>query len=200
MHGKKTVPSLKKLDAEFLLELTAIQKETTDFIYRQAERSMRATLKTIKHFKKSDNLFSPTDSAEIPDPVYVEELYLAFTYGERYFQSLLKAMKIIKQAEGRSGGSKTLVWSGSKVSLIELAYALKVSAVFNGGNATIQDIVTLLERSFHSDLGNASRTFQVILARKKGSTSFIDKLKVGLESYIDNIEENHAKKQAKRKA
>jgi hypothetical protein len=200
MRAKKTFPSSEKFNAELLLKLNAIQKETTDFILRQAERSMRVTLKAMQQFKRAGNLSSKAGSGEEPDPAYLKEFNLTFISGERYFQSLFKAMIVLSKAGGKRLVNQPLIWSGSNAALIELAYAFKGAAVFNEGHAKIQDIVAFLEQSFHSNLDNHSRTFQEILSRKGGATNFIDKLKTGLQSYIGVLDENHEKRQIRRKA
>ena len=82
-----------------------------------------------------------------------------------------------------------LKWTATKSGLTELVYAFNALGVFNEGNATLAEIVRYLEDMFDVKLGNTSRIFQEIMARKKGRTSFLDRLTKGMLGRIDEIEE-----------
>lgn len=84
----------------------------------------------------------------------------------------------------------TLRWTESKTAVIELGYALQAAGVFNEGNADLKQILDFLQRVLAMDLGNSSRTFQEILFRKSGYTTFLDKLKTKLLERIDKLEES----------
>src|SRR5690349_622146 len=73
--------------------------------------------------------------------------------------------------------SDSLPWTGSKVSLTELVYALHAAGVFNHGQAEIKQIVACVEKAFSVDLGNFASTFSDIRLRKKGRTLFLDSMK-----------------------
>ncbi|BAV04453.1 tetracycline resistance element mobilization regulatory protein RteC [Filimonas lacunae] len=88
---------------------------------------------------------------------------------------------------------KPLTWTGSKTDLIELAYALQTDGCFNEGKAQLNQIIEYLETIFYINLGNTTRVFQDILARKMGYTKFIDRLKNRLENRIEKIEEKNRK-------
>lgn len=70
-----------------------------------------------------------------------------------------------------------LKWTGSKISLIELVYALHASGVFNKSASDIKMIATYFEKVFDVDLGNYYRTLKDIQIRKCGKTVFLDELK-----------------------
>lgn len=78
-----------------------------------------------------------------------------------------------------------LQWTGSKISLIELMYALQVSGVFNKSVTDVKMIATYFEKIFHVDLGNYYRTFRDIQTRKKAKTVFLDELKFKLAERLD---------------
>lgn len=80
------------------------------------------------------------------------------------------------------------VWTGDKVALIELAYALKESKMINHGKASIRQIISALERAFKIDLSGFYRVFQNIRIRLSGRTKFIDFLKVCLTEYMDETD------------
>ena len=78
-----------------------------------------------------------------------------------------------------------LQWTGSKISLIELMYALQVSGVFNKSVTDVKMIATYFEKIFNVDLGNYYRTFRDIQGRKKGKTVFLDELRCKLGERLD---------------
>jgi hypothetical protein len=84
-----------------------------------------------------------------------------------------------------------LTWTDSKIALIELIYSLKEQGAFNHGKASLKKINGCFEKTFFVDLGNVSRQFQDILARKTGYTNYLDKLRDKLQKGIDDIEQDH---------
>ena len=81
-----------------------------------------------------------------------------------------------------------LIWTDSKVKIIELIYAVYFSGVFNHGKAEIKEITEYFQKVFSVDLNNQSRTFYDIKARKCNKTKFMDELKVNLMERIKNTE------------
>lgn len=49
-------------------------------------------------------------------------------------------------------------WTGSKVALIELLYALHTEGVFNNGASDLKDVVEYFETTFNIDLGELVNT------------------------------------------
>lgn len=83
-----------------------------------------------------------------------------------------------------------LIWTASKTDLTELIYCFKEAGCFNDGNADVKQIAKYFEYVFSIELGNTSSTFQKIMSRKKGQTSYIDKLRNHINRKIDDIDEN----------
>lgn len=69
-----------------------------------------------------------------------------------------------------------LMWTGSKVALTELLYALHSAGVFNNGSVDLKDIAEYFQHNFEIDLGQYRRTFLEIKARKSDKTRFITTL------------------------
>lgn len=82
-----------------------------------------------------------------------------------------------------------LSWTDSKVSLIELLYALHSQGVFNNGKAELKDIATFIETNFNIELGQYHRTFLEIRMRKNGRTKFMDALRENLTKRMDDADE-----------
>ncbi len=82
-----------------------------------------------------------------------------------------------------------LQWTGSKVSLIELLYALHTSGVFNNGNTDIKAIAAYLEKTFDIELGDYYRAY-LELKLRHNPTKFIDSLR---DNFLRKIEEDDLK-------
>jgi hypothetical protein len=78
-----------------------------------------------------------------------------------------------------------LKWTGSKICLVELMYALQVSGVFNKSKTDVKMIARYFEKIFDVDLGNYYRTFRDIQHRKIGKTVFLDELKYKLTEKME---------------
>jgi len=82
-----------------------------------------------------------------------------------------------------------MTWTASKVTLIELMYALHTDGVFNNGAADLKEIAEYFEYIFEIDLGQYRRRFLEIKARKSDRTSFIMALNKKLLNRLDNSDE-----------
>jgi len=88
-----------------------------------------------------------------------------------------------------SPGLPTLQWTGSKVALIELIYAIQSARVLNNGQADIKLLTHFFESIFNLHLGNVYHVFQEMRLRKKGRTSFLDQLREQLVQRMDLADE-----------
>jgi len=86
---------------------------------------------------------------------------------------------------------EAIKWTGSKVALIELIYALHTVKVFNKGETEIKEIAKLVENIFNIDLGDYYRSYSEIRMRKTGRTKFIDKLKAQLITKMEASDEEY---------
>ncbi len=82
-----------------------------------------------------------------------------------------------------------IVWTSSKIHLIELIYALHSMDVINNGSVSIKDIARVTERIFKVDLGDYYRAFLEIRMRKKDRTKFLNMLKENLEKRMDETDD-----------
>ena len=80
--------------------------------------------------------------------------------------------------------SPLLQWTGTKIALVELIYALHASGSINNGNTSIKDVKEVFEKIFEIELDDCYRLFLEIKARNN-STKFMDKLS---EDLIRKIE------------
>lgn len=79
-------------------------------------------------------------------------------------------------------------WTGSKVALIELMYALHTSGQFNNGQADVKAIAAYFEKIFDIELGNYYRVYLEMKIRQS-PTKFIDSLSYSLQRRIEEEDE-----------
>jgi hypothetical protein len=82
-----------------------------------------------------------------------------------------------------------LFWTGTKIALIELIYALHSSGAINRGVIDIKWVVEFAERMFNINLDEPYHTFIEIKSRKKERTKFLDQLKNSLLKRLDESDQ-----------
>ncbi|PVD53602.1 tetracycline regulation of excision, RteC [Terrimonas sp.] len=83
----------------------------------------------------------------------------------------------------------TIFWTGSKVALIELIYALHADGSLNNGKIELNAIADFFEKSFGIELGQFHRSFLELRERKTGRTKYIDTLKEKLIKRMDDADD-----------
>jgi len=79
-------------------------------------------------------------------------------------------------------------WTGSKVALIELGFALYHSGTINHGRASIKSVMQFLEQVTAMDLGDYHHT-SIRLRNRTNPTKFVDKLKDSLQKWISEVDD-----------
>lgn len=182
---KSDLKALKKYYEKELLKIRQYQLKYSHF-YDYYHRG--ATYLDHKYFirksydlkmKLPENLYNYDDSFTTSHDQYVS-CFLAYEKIRIYFSKALK--------ENDSGDVSlhhvNLSWSSSKVSLIELLFALYKSNSLNGGNIELSQIIRWAEHHFNVDLGNYHKTIGEIRARKNSRTKFLISLSDSLERYF----------------
>lgn len=78
-----------------------------------------------------------------------------------------------------------LNWTGNKIDLVELIYALHLSKKINNGNSDIKELATNFGKMFNQDLEeNVYRWYIDIKNRKTVRSKFINQLSEGLENHL----------------
>lgn len=95
-----------------------------------------------------------------------------------------------KKIQSPSPLIKGLKWTGSKVELIELIYALHTGGVFNHGDSGLKEVTSFFETAFNINLGQFNRVFLEIRNRKLERTKFLNTLKNKLIIRMDEADEN----------
>ncbi|CAM3459918.1 RteC domain-containing protein [Aequorivita lipolytica] len=81
-----------------------------------------------------------------------------------------------------------LKWTGTKVDLVELVYALQASGMINNGQANLADLATAFETLFQKDMTDFYRVFLEIRNRKSNQSKLLDLLKRSLLQRIIEID------------
>ncbi|WP_254528631.1 MULTISPECIES: RteC domain-containing protein [unclassified Sphingobacterium] len=97
-----------------------------------------------------------------------------------------------KFQKNKSKAQKRLKWTGSKVALIELIYALHYQNVFDNGNNDIRVVAQYFESAFGIDLGNFYQTYLELRNRKMNRTKFLDALREELIRRMDEMDERQS--------
>ena len=117
---------------------------------------------------------------------------IAFELISEFIKSKLAKLEIQSDlSNGQKYPTESNVnWTASKVSLVELLYALQSVGSCNNGNIDLKRLATHFENLFNIDLGNYYRVFQEMRIRKINRTTFLDQLKDKLTQRMDEADEN----------
>jgi hypothetical protein len=115
-----------------------------------------------------------------------DQMIARFVASQQFDQYLKKQIENLSNTIGKT--VSPLVWSGSKVGLIELIYALYHMRCFNGGNIELSEVIKFVEKSLDTDLGNFHKTIFEIRNRKQGPTKFLNLVSDHLTQYFLNTE------------
>ncbi len=80
-------------------------------------------------------------------------------------------------------------WTGSKVALVELIYALHAEGVFNNGASDLKDVAEFFESALNVDLGQFHRVFLEMRMRKSDRTKFLNSLRDTLVRRMDEVDD-----------
>jgi len=102
---------------------------------------------------------------------------------EKIIKYLENKLEEFKKATNTSYPVSNLKWTGSKVEIIELIYAVNNRNVINDGNIDIREVAIGFEKLLNIELvPYIYDTYRDIKERKSGPTKFIDSLSVGLKN------------------
>ena len=85
-------------------------------------------------------------------------------------------------------GEPLLKWTGSKVALTELGFAIFHSGAVQNGNMPLKDLMSLLEKITGLDLGDYHHT-STRFRNRNNPTKFIDKMKNSLLNWMAAIDD-----------
>ncbi len=157
-------------------------------------RSGRTDMDTIYFLRKKSmlggifvNTYFQTDHRFCTSHDYTLACLLANEEIGRYLEECLN-----KQSTSQSCREKpevSVTWTGSKVALVELIYALHSDGVFNNSSVALKDLVLLFEQNFNISLGQYHKTFLEIRERKSERARFLSTLKEKLIARMDRTDD-----------
>ena len=117
---------------------------------------------------------------------------IAYELLSEFIKSMLAKLDIQHDLSGteKASNAANVSWTSSKVSLVELLYALQSSGSCNNGQIDLKQLANHFEKIFNIDLGNYYRVFQEMRIRKINRTTFLDQLKERLIQRMDEADEN----------
>ena len=178
---------LIKLKAFFDNELEFYKYYRTGNIYLDYKYFLRGKfdikLSVNSYYFESDKTFSTSHDYKVAKILANDLIQL---YLEN--QLIMIENKDNNEKSQRKPNTK-MAWTGSKVALTELLYALHSEGVFNNGVADLKDIAEYFEHIFEIDLGQYRRTFLEIRVRKSERTKFITALNEALIKRMDNSDD-----------
>lgn len=205
----KLVYFVEFIQIELHQPLTVDKKELVKYykrIYKHYRRLLQRNVAFLHYLRSgltiSDNILfvrSAMDDELFYTEIFDKEDRFA-TPASTELAKLLAYEEIIKHLAERiehlrSGNDRrspiphhNLAWTGTKVALIELAYALQSSTSINMGKADIKQIVSALEHIFNINVGNYYRVFQNIRIRQSGRILFLYELIDNLTAKMDNTD------------
>ena len=112
-----------------------------------------------------------------PKDVLSAQFTAYFMYIEYLKKKMFRTCEVAKESNLEKHHLK---WTGNKIDLIELIYALQASGRIQGGSSEIKQVANACEELFQIDLGNYYRKYLEIKSRKIERTKFLDNLKANL--------------------
>lgn len=153
-----------------------------------------ATHRDLEYFLRKNNV-SDIDNQHLF--AFLDER--TTTKMELALAELIAKEKVIKYIESKLAEMETnsnsikpvsnLKWTGTKIEIIELIYAIHHLKVINNGNTDIKEVSSAMEKLFNIELNpHLYGTYQDIKKRKTGQTKFLNNLSECLRTILLNDE------------
>ncbi|TBX66118.1 tetracycline regulation of excision, RteC [Flavobacterium silvisoli] len=175
----KRLNNFFKENAEFIKYSKSQNNYLDKKYFLRKKHDIRLTLDSF--YFQSDYNFSTSHDYKVAQIMANEKLI-------NHLENNIKILRFTKpQITNKNGNS--LKWTGSKVALVELIYALHADSVINNGDIRLKEIALAFETIFNIKLGQFNRTFLEICNRKTiDKTVFLNTLKEKLLVRIENSE------------
>ncbi len=167
------------------------------YLYYKSDNGVLDNFYFVRNKTTEVSFFASDEVAPDPDftTVYDYKLATIIAYEEitDYITSIIAGINNNSTDETVNPNKQTdrqLTWTASKVSLVELLYALQSAGSCNNGNIDLKHLANIMEKVFNVDLGNYYRVFQEMRIRKINRTTYLDLLKNRLIQRMDETDEN----------
>jgi hypothetical protein len=172
---------LKKRKLSFIQDHFIDYKEF--YFYLQSQSNTRDNMYFTKEHTQNDlfmNIILELDSEFSTGYDVIAGYILAYDLLKNYFKD--------EQSIEKAAPNSELKWTGSKVALVELLYALNEVGVINMGKNELQVLSFHLGKLLGIELKDIYRTFIEIKDRKKDRCRFLLSLIEALESKMDDFD------------
>ena len=166
---------------EFYKYFRTGNKSLDNKYFLRGKHDLRHTLDSF--YFQADSRFSTSHDYNVAKIIANEKI-------QSYIENEISKLEQKEKTISNNTNTKTQKWTGSKVGLIELIYALHTEGVFNNGTSELKEVATFFETAFNIDLGQFNRAFLEIRARKSERTKFLNTLKEKLILRMDDADEN----------
>lgn len=141
---------------------------------------------------KNLNSFIPFDPLQEVDELFPPastEFARIMAY-DRILYEINERLSAVKKGKKSSPSSMPpLTWTGTKIELVELGYALHSAKSINNGNVDLKKIMMGLEQLFNVEIGQYSRYFQSLMIRQGSRTPYTEKLNGNLSRRMDESDQ-----------
>lgn len=97
--------------------------------------------------------------------------------------------RLITNLKGNKSTKSGLIWTGKKLDLVELVFAIHASGSVNDARTGVKPLAEAFQHLFNIDLGNYHDYFQSIRSRKKARLTYLETMKAKLQSRLDELDE-----------
>ena len=130
-----------------------------------------------------DNIYFQCDPSFTSSHDYKVAQILAYQQINNYIDYEIMRLN----PDAKAAPERPLKWTGSKVGIVELIYALHIEGVINNGTSDLKDIMRYFSKIFEIDLTQYHRTFSEISSRKSDRTKFLRNLNDNLLRKMDEV-------------
>ena len=149
--------------------------------FLRGKHDIRLTLDSF--YFQADHRFTTSHDFKVAK-IMANDLIQVFLEGE--IHKLEKRAIPISVSDMNANKQK---WTGSKVALVELIYALHAEGVFNNGASDLKDVAEFFESALNVELGQFHRVFLEMRLRKSDRTKFLNSLRETLVRRMDEVDE-----------
>ena len=177
-HCKKTLKSISEYNSHYQYIITYYKSGKSDFDEKYFIR------KNSVYPVVLEDCVALIDKDTSTGYDLILARYLAYNRFSEFLLSEIKRFESVDKNTPLGGGGVFLEWTGSKIELIELMYAIWAKGSINNNMISISELATAFQKMFQVELGEFFHTFSEIKNRKN-RTLFIDNLRKALNNKID---------------
>lgn len=167
---------IKKINRYFIKN----SKQYQQIKSTEVDKNKKYFLRNRKHY---NSISTQMDDAFTTQMDFKAAKFIAMKKVKRQLLKKIGKKKIVRDTKS------SLEWTGTKVALVELVYALNSAGVVNNGKASLNDTVQVMQTMFNTEIGQFNRIYLEIKARKTERTKFLNTLQTNLITRMNQADE-----------